>query len=376
MSNGKKILFCNNILWDLINFRGYVIRRLVDEGFDVLVVAPQEENPGMKVSIPAGVRYIPVRLDRCGRSPLDDMAYFFALYKIYRKERPDYIFHYTIKPNIYGTFAAKLLNIPCTDMVAGLGYALLGDGMMHKIASLLYKMSVRNADHLFVLNKENYNFILKERFSSADKIVWLKGGEGVDLKCYPFTDNDADETVFIMISRLLKDKGYCEFVKAAKIVREKYPTVRFQLLGPLDNSNPAHVTRKELEADIASGAIEYLGVTENVPEIVSRPGTVVVLPSYHEGLSRSLMEACAMGKPIITTDIPGCRETVKEGVNGFLVEVKNAEALAGAMFRYLSLTRDQKKTFSQAGRALAERVFDIEIVVSEYKNILEQQGIL
>ena len=353
-----------------------MIRRLVDEGFDVLVVAPQEENPGMKVSIPAGVRYIPVRLDRCGRSPLDDMAYFFALYKIYRKERPDYIFHYTIKPNIYGTFAAKLLNIPCTDMVAGLGYALLGDGMMHKIASLLYKMSVRNADHLFVLNKENYNFILKERFSSADKIVWLKGGEGVDLKCYPFTDNDADETVFIMISRLLKDKGYCEFVKAAKIVREKYPTVRFQLLGPLDNSNPAHVTRKELEADIASGAIEYLGVTENVPEIVSRPGTVVVLPSYHEGLSRSLMEACAMGKPIITTDIPGCRETVKEGVNGFLVEVKNAEALAGAMFRYLSLTRDQKKAFSQAGRALAERVFDIEIVVSEYKNILEQQGIL
>ena len=178
-----------------------------------------------------------------------------------------------------------------------------------------------------------------------------------------------------MVARVLKDKGYDEFVQAAKIVKQAVPDVRFQLLGPVDTSNPAHVTPEELHRDIDAGHIEYLGTTNDVQSLVRRPGVVVVLPSYHEGMSRSLMEACAMGRPIITTDIPGCRETVDEGRSGFLVPVKDSRALADAMLRYIRLDDATKQSFCAAARERAERIFDVSIVIKAYKKILQKAGV-
>lgn len=318
MKQRRKILFCDNVLWGLVNFRGSVIRHFIQQGDEVILVAPQDDESIMKVDIPQGVRYIPVRLNRCSRNPLTDLMYCAHLYRIYRKERPDYIFHYTIKPNVYGSIAARMAGISCTGMVAGLGYGLLGDGMLSRLLGVMYRYAFKYVSSIFVLNKFNYQYLLDHKFCTSAQLRLFKGGEGVDLSAYPYVrEESGSPVVFLMVGRVLYDKGYREYVQAAKIVKQQYPDVRCQLLGMLDETYPAHVDEEELKRDVEEGTIEYLASTNDVMQYLGRSGVVVVLPSYFEGLSRSLMEACAVGRPIIATDIPGCRETVDEGKNGF-----------------------------------------------------------
>lgn len=371
MKQGRKILFCDNVLWGLVNFRGSVIRHFVQQGDEVVLVAPQDDESIMKVDIPEGVRYIPVRLNRCSRNPFTDLIYCAHLYRIYRKEHPDYIFHYTIKPNVYGSIAARLAGINCTGMVAGLGYGLLGDGMLSRLLAVMYRYAFKYVSSIFVLNKFNYQYLLDHKFCTSAQLRLFKGGEGVDLSAYPYVrEESGSPVVFLMVGRVLYDKGYREYVQAAKIVKQQYPDVRCQLLGMLDETYPAHVDEEELKRDVEEGTIEYLASTNDVMQYLGRSGVVVVLPSYFEGLSRSLMEACAVGRPIIATDIPGCRETVDEGKNGFLVKVKDSSSLAEVMLRYLSLSDAEKQAFSRHSRKKAEETFDVRQVIKEYEKDL------
>ncbi len=375
MEKKKKILFCDNTLWGLVNFRGAVIRHLVSKGFEIVLVAPQDETTFMKTVIPEGVRYIPVHMNRCSQNPFHDLKYFFTLYKIYRDEAPNYIFHYTIKPNIYGSFAASLLRIPNTDIITGLGHALVGDSIKNRIAAALYASGLRCANSVLVLNQFIADYVKERRICRSRKVILLKGGEGVCLDRFPMTDHASENTIFLMVGRLLKDKGYNEYVQAAREVLRRGWKARFQILGPLDCSYPKHITQEELDRDISDGIIEYLGVTDHVQQYLQQKGVVIVLPSYHEGLNRSLMEACSSGCPIITSDIPGCRETVTEGENGFLVPPRNVELLAEAMIRYLKLTPEEKNSFSLSSRKKAEKVFDMRLVIDEYLEILKSAGI-
>lgn len=371
MKQGRKILFCDNVLWGLVNFRGSVIRHFVQQGDEVVLVAPQDDESIMKVDIPEGVRYIPVRLNRCSRNPFTDLIYCAHLYRIYRKEHPDYIFHYTIKPNVYGSIAARLAGINCTGMVAGLGYGLLGDGMLSRLLAVMYRYAFKYVSSIFVLNKFNYQYLLDHKFCTSAQLRLFKGGEGVDLSAYPYVrEESGSPVVFLVVGRVLYDKGYREYVQAAKIVKQQYPDVRCQLLGMLDETYPAHVDEEELKRDVEEGTIEYLASTNDVMQYLGRSGVVVVLPSYFEGLSRSLMEACAVGRPIIATDIPGCRETVDEGKNGFLVKVKDSSSLAEGMLRYLSLSDAEKQAFSRHSRKKAEETFDVRQVIKEYEKDL------
>lgn len=371
MKRRRKILFCDNVLWGLVNFRGSVIRHFIQQGDEVILVAPQDDESIMKVDIPQGVRYVPVRLNRCSRNPFTDLIYCAHLYRIYRKERPDYIFHYTIKPNVYGSIAARLKGIPCTGMVAGLGYGLLGDGMLSRLLAVMYRYAFKYVSSIFVLNQFNYQYLLGHKFCTAGQLRLLKGGEGVDLNAYPYVEEKSGSPVFfLMVGRVLYDKGYREYVQAAKIVKQQYPEIRFQLLGMLDETYPAHVDEAELKRDVEDGAIEYLEATNDVMQYLGRSGVVVVLPSHFEGLSRSLMEACAVGRPIIATDIPGCRETVDEGKNGFLVKVKDALSLSEGMLRYLKLSDAEKQAFSRHSRKKAEETFDVRKVIAEYEKDL------
>lgn len=371
MKQRRKILFCDNVLWGLVNFRGSVIRHFVQQGDEVILVAPQDDESIMKVDIPEGVRYIPVRLNRCSRNPFTDLIYCAHLYRIYRKEHPDYIFHYTIKPNVYGSIAARLAGINCTGMVAGLGYGLLGDGMLSRLLAVMYRYAFKYVSSIFVLNKFNYQYLLDHKFCASAQLRLFKGGEGVDLSAYPYVrEESGSPVVFLMVGRVLYDKGYREYVQAAKIVKQQYPDVRCQLLGMLDETYPAHVDEEELKRDVEEGTIEYLASTNDVMQYLGRSGVVVVLPSYFEGLSRSLMEACAVGRPIIATDIPGCRETVDEGKNGFLVKVKDSSSLAEGMLRYLSLSDAEKQAFSRHSRKKAEETFDVRQVIKEYEKDL------
>ncbi len=362
-----KILFCDNSLRELLNFRGEVINYYIKVGAEVVLVAPKNSD---KVPTEDNVRYIPIELSRSGMNPFQDCCYFLRLCKIYKKEQPDYIFHYTIKPNIYGTLAAHWNRIPSTAIVTGLGYTFYKKNLACRFVRLLYKFALQFADNVMVLNVVNRNVLLNQRIVKSNKLIHLKGGEGVDLKHFyvrPKT-NKNKSVVFLMIARLLPDKGYKEYIEAARVMRQEYPEVKFQLLGEIDVSYPQHISEERVKNDDEVGYIQYLGYCSNIiPKI--QQADCIVLPSYHEGLSRVLMEALAMGRPIITTDIPGCRETVEEGKNGFLIEPRNIESLINAEKAFLSLSREKCLEMGKYSRTKAEREFDIIDVIKVYEQI-------
>ncbi len=371
-----KILFSDNTLWGLLNFRGHVIRHFIQCGHEVVIVAPQDKTSDMKASVPANIRFIPIKMERSKTSPTADLRYFFDILKIYRKEKPDYIFHYTIKPNIYGSMAAKILGLRSTLMMAGLGYTFSNDKLISRIARRLYKIGVSCSERVLLLNKDNYNEVVRRKFCSSNKITLLEGGEGVDTEAFPYQNNTSDTTTFLYIGRILYDKGYREFVNCAKEIHRDFPQVRFEVLGTFDKSYPKCVDEKEFEDDCNSGAIKYLGFTSDVRKILARKGIVVVIPSFYgEGLNRSLMEACASGKPIITTNIGGCRETVIDQGNGFLIVPKSTSELVNAVKHYLSLTTEEKHRMSLQSRQLAEQHFDIRKVIDVYERIVHDNDV-
>lgn len=365
-----KIIFSDNSLWSQLNFRGNIITHLRDEGHEVVLISPIDA-PSKGMPLPKGIKHIAIEMQRTSRNPLHDMRYFVRLWNIYRQERPDYIFHFTIKPNIYGTLAGRLLGIHSSAMVAGLGFTFTHAGLTSKMAHQLFRLGLSLTDRILVLNEENAR-ILRERGLAKDgQLVLLEGGEGVDLQKFAFSDNRAEHTIFLMVARVLYDKGYQEVVEAARIVKQTYPKVEVQLLGPVDEAYPNAVSREQIEQDERSGLITYLGYSITPEKYMGRPGILLLLlSSYHEGLNRSLMEGCALGKPIIASDIPGCRETVVEGKNGYLVPPKNAQALAESMLRYLSLSQAEKLAMSQYSRKLAEERFDVKQVMRVYDQIL------
>lgn len=367
-----KILFCDNSLRDLLNFRGEVLRHYAEQGAEILLVAPPTcpfESESRQI------RYIPVSVERSGMNPFSDLAYFGQLLRIYRREKPDIIFHYTIKPNIYGTLAAKIAGCKRVAMVAGLGYMFTGNGIGKRLGRLLYKIGLRNANRVLVLNRSNLDQLVTQKFILPERAVLLSGGEGVDLSRFPYVENRFETVRFLMVARVLYDKGYSEYVEAASRVKRQYPDIEFGLLGPLDETSPMAVPRSVVEKDVDEGKITYFGVTNDVPSYLSRDGVVVVVSSYHEGMNRSLIEACAMARPCITTDIPGCRETVDDGINGYLVPQKNAQALADVILRFIALPQSEKQAMSKASRRIAEERFDVKTVIEIYNTIIKSLNV-
>lgn len=366
-----KILFTDNSLWSQLNFRGCIIMHLRDLGHEVVMVSPVD-TPSKGMNVPDGIRHITIKMRRTSTNPLHDVQYFFRLLRIYWEERPDYIFHFTIKPNIYGTLAARLLGIHSTAMVAGLGFTFSHGGLVSKVAHQLFRFALGFADKIMVLNEENTRILMERKVVRKEQVVLLEGGEGVDLERFRFSDNRSNKTIFLMVARVLYDKGYKEVVEAARIVKRTHPEVEVQLLGPVDEAYPNAVSREQIQKDEESGAITYLGYTTDPEKFMGQPGILLLLSSYHEGLNRSLMEGCALGKPIIASDIPGCREAVREGKNGYLVPPKSVNALVEAMLRYLSLRDEEKAAMSINSRRLAEERFDINLVKGYYERILQE----
>lgn len=369
-----KILFCDNRLGGLLGFRIDIIKHFVDEGHEVCLVVPPAKTDWDKVGtqITAGVHIIEVNMQPSGVNPLQDILLLLQYIRIFKKERPDIVFNYTIKPNIYSSIAARLVGCRVICMLAGLGYMFEGRGFLKTIGLKLYKYGLNKADKVFVLNQMNYDKIISSKMVGADKLILLKGGEGVNLKDYAFQPADYSEGIsFMMVSRVLYDKGYKEFVEAAREVKGKFPHVNFEILGPLAYDSPMGVPPEVFERDKNEGVFHYLGVTPNVYSFVSRKNTVVVLPSkYGEGLNRSLMEACAIGRPIITTDIPGCRETVENGINGYLIPSNNTKKLVEAIKQFIDLPLNKKREMAEHCHRIAKERFDIKNVLAIYDQLL------
>ena len=367
----KKILFCDNSLRSLINFRGDVINDYAKEGYDVVLVAPHDCEYMPEY---ANIKYMPIMISRTGTNPIKDIVYLKNLFSIYRHESPDCIFHYTIKPNIYGTFASALLGIPSSMIITGLGYTFNSNGLGSIIARMLYRCAMSLSKQVIVLNQNIQDKLIENHLVRYDKLILMPGGEGVNLDLFDAKSNQNKTTngkiVFLMIARVLYDKGYQEYVNAAEVIKKKFPDTEFSLLGSIDNDYPNHVPEYIVKQDTDRGIINYLGFRSDVRDIIVK-SDCIVHPSYHEGMSRVLMESLAMGKPIITTDIPGCRETVEDGKNGYIVQPKNAAALVEAIGKFLKLTHEERCNMGICSREKAEKEFDVKNVIKIYKQIFQ-----
>jgi glycosyltransferase involved in cell wall biosynthesis len=314
------------------------------------------------------VERIAVRIDRAGLNPLADLKLFADYRRLLRGLRPAGYLGYTIKPNIYGSLAAASLGVPAVPNVSGLGTAFIRGGALQSIVTRLYRFGFARAPVVFFQNDEDRQLFVARRIVRPERARVLPGS-GVDLERFAPAPPPEGPAVFLLVSRLLRDKGVVEFVDAARKLRSTLPQARFQLLGPIDDGNRTAITRAELDCWANEGIIEYLGVTDDVRPFIAE-ASVVVLPSYREGLPRSLLEAAAMGRPLIATDVPGCRDVVENGINGYLCAVRDASSLADAMRRFADLPRTNRLAMGEAARRRVQERFSEEFVVRAYLDVI------
>lgn len=318
---------------------------------------------------PLGVKFVALPVPFKSINPLADLRLFWHFYRMYRGERPDVVHHFTIKPVIYGSIAARLAGVPrIVNTVTGLGFVFSDRAKpwLRRIVELQYRTALSCAHFTFFQNEDDRSLFTERRLIRSAK-AGLLPGSGVDTEQFSPTTSTPTEkrtgsVVFLMMARLLQDKGVYEFIEAANRVKKEYPEAKFQLLGKRDEHNPAVVPLTDLTKWQEAGVVEYLGEVNDVRQIISE-ADVMVLPSYYrEGTPRSLLEAAAMGKPIITTDNVGCRDVVDQGVNGILIPVKNVVALSEAMMCMLE-DAERRAMMGRAGREKIMREFDEEIVI-------------
>ena len=363
-----KIAISINTTWNVINFRSGLIKSLLADGHEIVVISPADGFE--KDAISLGCRHIDISMQNHGTSPTGDLKLLLRYLKILKKERPDAFLGYTIKPNIYGSLACNILGIPAINNISGLGTAFIRQNLLTKIVRGLYRIALRRSAHVFFQNDNDRDMFKSYGLVDAEKTSLLPGS-GIDLKKFkPIgPGDDKTKTTFLMIARLLWDKGVREFIEAARKTKQKYPDTEFQLLGFVDEQNPNGVKKSELDAWIAEGVVTYLGSSNDVRDQIA-PASCVVLPSYREGTPRTLLEAAAMQKPLIATDVPGCREVVVDGSNGYLCTVQDSDSLSMAFNKFIDLSQDQKTQMAKASRQLAEQKFDEQLVTKAYKSVL------
>ncbi len=369
----KKILFISNTSWYIYNFRLGLMNILKKKSFEVIFCAPYDDYT--KKLEKKGFRFIPINIDRKGKNPFKDLKLIWNLFRIYKKEKPHLALHFTIKPNIYGPIAAKLTNIKCLNTVTGLGYSFMKKNFFYGFVKILYKISFKITDRIFFQNNDDLKLFLENKIiDNTNKVVVVKGS-GVNVGyfnlefCKQIRKND-NTFVFILIGRLLWDKGIGEFVEAGKIIKKKYPAIEFQLLGPIDKGNPSGIPEERIKEWHKLGLIEYLGETTDVRPFICKSDCIVLPSYYREGIPRSLLEAMAMGKPIITADSVGCREVIGNDKNGFLVPVKNSKELADSMIKMIQIGEEKRKEMGKYGREKVLREFDERKVIDIYLKII------
>ena len=344
----------------IVKFRGNLIVDLGARQVDTLVVAPGLTEGQLVREVRAlGATPINIPMRRTGMNPLQDMRYVHALYRFFRSHKPNYMLAYTVKPVIYGMLAGWMAGVPRRfALITGLGYAFTGDreGIVKRIVGMLYRISLRRAHKVFFQNPDDERYFFEAGILPHSVPSVVINGSGVDVEAYAFHPVDIGPTSFLMIGRLLGDKGVREYVDAARVVKLAFPSVSFRLAGWIDE-NPDAIAISELDAWISEGVIDFLGKLDDVRPAIAQ-ATVYVLPSHREGTPRTVLEAMAMGRAIITTDAPGCRETVVDAENGFLVPVKSVEALVRAMHKFI-VEPPLASRMGLRSRQIAERKYDV-----------------
>lgn len=354
---GKIVLLFANSISGIYSFRKEVVKGIVDAGNTVTLSGPYDDER-CQYFLDIGCEIIDTHFDRRGINPLKDFKLIATYYQQIRKIKPDIVLSYTIKPNIYGGLVCRLLSIPQFANITGLGDALENGGWLQKITIALYKVSLSKARCVFFQNSNNREFFVKNKIAKGK--TFLLPGSGVNLDFHAYQQYPEGNTKIMYMGRLLKDKGSDELFAMSKYIKKAYPNVEIQILGASEEGYDDIFAEFEKQ-----GIITNLGTTTDVRPYLAKVHCTV-MPSYHEGMSNTNLESAANGRPVITTDVPGCRETVDDGKTGFLVKVRDAQSLIDGVERFLALSYEQKKQMGIEARKKVEREFDRQIVVKAY----------
>lgn len=368
----KRIAIVANTTWNIYNFRLNVIKKLLDEGWTVIVIAPLDEYISYKEVFPK-VKHIALKnLVRDGMNPWKDLVLISELKTIYKRLKPDIVLHYTHKPNIFGGIAAKLAGIESIAVITGLGYPFLRNGLTKKITSSLYKMTSKAHSKFIFENEDDMALFINDGIIKKEKGATVMGC-GVDTNSYAPHPNGIikENTIFTFIGRLLYDKGIVEFVEAAQAIRKQYPNTQFWIVGELDANNPSMVKKDQLLTWVEEENIVYHGFQRDIRPFIAK-SDCIVLPSYREGMPRIVLEGMSMAKPIITTDTAGCRQTIVDKVTGYLVNVADSNDLARGMQDFLKLSVDEAHNMGEKGRNRALKHFNSEKIAQDLYDIVSQ----
>lgn len=345
-----------------------LVKALQAERHEVVAIAPYDAYADKLTD--AGVRFVPVMMEK-GTNPLKDLLLTWRLYRAYKRVKPDVVLHYTIKPNVYGSVAARMAGVPAINNVSGLGTVFITKDYISSIAIKLYRLAFKYPAKVFFQNQDDRRLFLRNNLVRAD-ITEVLPGSGINLQQFqpsgsfrrgkPFT--------FLMVARVLYDKGVLEFVEASRLVKEKHPEVKCLLLGAVDELSRSGIKKQQLDKWLATGAIDYLGYTDNVAAFIAQ-ADCVVLPSYREGTPRTLLEAAAMAKPLVATNVPGCREVVQPGVNGLLCRARSGTDLADKMLQMLQLSEEELEKMGCASRKIAIIKYDDRFVIDKYLKAIQ-----
>ncbi|ARE47194.1 glycosyltransferase family 1 protein [Escherichia coli] len=366
----KKIILSANTCWYLYNFRKNTIITLIQKGFDVYILAPVDEVYSKKLSN-LGVSLLHISIDPTGVNCFKEFMTIIRSSRELSKIKPDYILNFTPKNNIYNSIAAWGKNIKVINNISGLGVGFEKKRILSLIIKYLYKISQRNVHFIFFQNEQDRSIFLSNKIVSVEKTKRIPGS-GVDLARFHYDLKSPAETiVFILVARMLLQKGIMQYIEAACVLKNKYKNkIEFRLLGHIDDRNPSAISMNTIKMWHDKGIIRYLGTTDFVERELNQVDCVVLPSFYREGIPKSLLEAAAMGKPIIASDNIGCRDVVEDGINGFLCEPKNTKSLVDALERFINLSDKQKIEMGIASRRKIEQEFDEKKVIDSYMKLL------
>lgn len=362
----RKITLVYNTSAYVYKFRINLIREIEKLGYEVIVISPKDEYSTKLKNL--GIKHYHISMSQYGMNPLTEIKTMYEIHKAFKKYKPTYSLHYTIKPNIFAGLVARFDGVKVINNIAGAGKAFSKDGLFQKFIQLLYRIGLQKSTKVFFQNYDDMNLFLKNKVVN-ENISYRIPGSGVDLSHYKYHEIKKTEMIeFLFIGRLLKEKGIQYFLEAAKDVLNKGYNAKFSIVGELEGNNNDYIEKKNLENFLSLEDIYYYGSVspDDMPEIIKNASCVVLPSFYREGVPRSLLEAASMGKAIITTENVGCKEVVEEDKNGYKCEIKNSQCLSKSMIKFINLTFEDKVKMGHYSRQKMENEFDEKIVLNAY----------
>ena len=369
--NAKTVCISANTSWNLVNFRGALIDDLREMGYRVVAISPRDEFTNQLSDL--ATKYCPIKIKNKGLNVFEEISVWMQYRKIYRDVKPDYALHFTIKPVIFGTFAAPR-NCTVINTVTGLGTAFLHSRILRILAIMLLRVCSCSTRSWVFQNQWDKKFFQQKKVAHPHQAVIIAGA-GVNIDRFAYSPIDNQRKIrFLYVGRILRDKGFYELIEASRIVKKLRLDIVFRVIGEIEGENRSAICRTEFDQWVHEGLIEYGGNVKDVRKEIIQ-ASCVVLPSYREGLSRVLLEAGALGRPAITTDVPGCRDIVQDMKNGLLVSARSSDSLVQGLLRFYNLSHRARLRLGEEARRNVEKNFRQEIIIGEYKKLLTDRSI-